>query len=391
MCNYMKIIQRDTLNLEMNAACDIKFTYTAMHGVGYSFMIQAFRAANFKPFIVVEEQKDPDPEFSTVKFPNPEEGKSALNLAIETADKNSSTVILANDPDADRMAVAEKQSDGEQGWHIFNGNELGSLLGWWCWHSYRERNPGEDLNNLYMMSSTVSSKLIKTMASIEGFQFFETLTGFKWMGNKTAELQKEGKKVIFAFEEAIGFMCFTAVLDKDGISAAVRAAEMVSYLSTKGMTLMDKLQDLYSTYGFHISNNSYFLCYEQPVIEHIFERLRNFSGSADTYPTSLLDGKYEIETVRDLTTGFDSSQPDNKAVLPVSKSNQMITFTFKNGLVATLRTSGTEPKVKYYTELCASPAEKNVEVVKATLEEMVAAIVEEFLQPEENGLIARSN
>ncbi|PSN50266.1 Phosphoglucomutase-2 [Blattella germanica] len=159
----------------------------------------------------------------------------------------------------------------------------------------------------------------------------ETLTGFKWMGNKTEELQKEGKNVLFAFEEAIGFMCYMSVLDKDGISAAIR------------------------------------------------------------YPTSLMDGKYEIVSVRDLTTGYDSSQPDHKAILPVSKSSQMITFTFSNGLVTTLRTSGTEPKIKYYTELCASPTEKDLKVIQATLDEMVGAIVEEFLQPEENGLIPKSN
>jgi len=387
---YMKTLGQDVLQQKLNQECHINFTYTAMHGVGYLYMEEAFRTAKFKPFIVVEEQRDPDPEFPTVKFPNPEEGKSALDLSIDTAEKNNSTIILANDPDADRLAVAEKQSKRDNGWYIFSGNELGALLGWWSWYSFRQANPHEDPSQLHMMASTVSSKFLKTMADVEGFSFTETLTGFKWMGSKTVELQAQGKRVLFAYEEAIGFMCGMAVLDKDGISAGIRVAEMAAFLSSNGMSLRDKLDELYSTYGYHISDNSYFLCYEQPVIKRLFERLRTFSGQPNTYPESLLNGKYEVKFVRDLTSGYDSSQPDQKAILPVSHSSQMITFTFKNGLVATLRTSGTEPKIKYYTELCASPAERSLDVLQDTLNEMVQAIISEFLQPDKNGLQARS-
>jgi len=108
------------------------------------------------------------------------------------------------------------------------------------------------------------------------------------------------------------------------------------------------------------------------------------------YPTSILGGKYPITSVRDLTTGYDNTKPGNKAILPVSKSSQMITFTFKNGLVTTLRSSGTEPKLKYYNELCASPDQKDLKELRNILDEMVSAIVEEFLQPQANKLIARS-
>lgn len=388
---YMKTLGQDVEQQKLNQECSINFTYTAMHGVGYLYMEEAFRTAKFKPFVVVEEQRDPDPEFPTVKFPNPEEGESVLNLSKKTAENNNSTVILANDPDADRLAVAEKQSKQDNEWHIFSGDELGALLGWWSWYSFRQANPDEDPSQLHMMASTVSSKFLKTMADTEGFIFTETLTGFKWMGSKTAELQAQGKRVLFAYEEAIGFMCGTAVLDKDGISAGIRVAEMAAFLSSIGMSLRDKLDELFSKYGYHISNNSYFLCYEQPVIKNLFERLRTFTGQPNTYPESLLNGKYEVKFVRDLMTpGYDSSQPDQKAILPVSRSSQMITFTFENGLVATLRTSGTEPKIKYYAELCARPTETNLEVLQGTLNEMVEAIISEFLQPDKNGLQARN-
>nr|CAD7195878.1 unnamed protein product [Timema douglasi] len=398
---YFDLLRGTVVYPMVNVRSPLKFTYTAMHGVGYPYMKEAFNVVHLQPFLTVSEQRDPDPEFPTVKFPNPEEGKSALDLAIKTADTGGSTVILANDPDADRLAVAEKNVEmgltvhacavsvrRNKSWKVFTGNELGALLGWWSLHCFKNKTKA-DLDNVYMLASTVSSKILKSMAAVEGFNFTETLTGFKWMGNETVNLLSQGKTVLFAFEEAIGFMYGTAVLDKDGISAGAKMAELACYLQDIGMTLSDKLADIYKTYGHHISENSYYFCYNQEVIKQIFDRLRTFAGTANTYPTSILKGKYRITSVRDLTTGYDSSQHDKKAILPTSKSSQMITFAFNNGLVVTLRTSGTEPKIKYYTELCAAPEEQNVDHLREVLKEMVDAIVEDFLQPEKNNLTAR--
>ncbi|KZC10948.1 Glucose 1,6-bisphosphate synthase [Dufourea novaeangliae] len=389
MQSYFHALKQTVLYPELNRNTILKFTYTPMHGVGYEYMTAAFNAANLKPFIIVEEQKLPDPEFPTVKFPNPEEGKSALDLSIKVANENSSSIIIANDPDADRLACATKMENGE--WYIFTGNELGALLGWWMMHKYQVQHPDTDFSNVYMLASTVSSKILASMAKQEGFNFEETLTGFKWMGNRTVELKKTGKEVIFAYEEAIGFMCGCTVLDKDGINAGMQVAELSAYLETIGFTLNEKLNEIYAQYGYHISKNSYWICHEPDIIKKIFERLRNYAGEPNTYPTGILNRKYSITSVRDLTTGYDNMKPENKAILPVSKSSQMITFSFKNGLVITLRTSGTEPKIKYYSELCASPEEKDLKVLSNTLDEMVSAVVTEFLQPEINGLIPRTS
>ncbi|KAL1139480.1 hypothetical protein AAG570_006464, partial [Ranatra chinensis] len=356
MESYYNFISERIIDSGANAKFPVTITYTPMHGVGYPYVVEAFRVAGFKELVPVKEQVDPDPEFSTVKFPNPEEGKSALDLSMKAANECCSTLILANDPDADRLAVAEKMIGGD--WKVFTGNELGALLGWWEIYTYKQSNPNADLSKVYVISSTVSSKIVESIAKVEEVQFEETLTGFKWMGNKSYELIQQGCKVLFAFEEAIGFMCGTAVLDKDGVSAAVRVAELASYLfaTTGNPSLINKLEEIYLKYGYHISNNSYFICHHPEVIKRIFERLRNFKGELNTYPGSIMEGKHRVTWVRDLTTGFDSSKPDKKATLPVSKSSQMVTFGFDNGLVATLRTSGTEPKIKYYTELCASPS-----------------------------------
>ncbi|KAH8277942.1 hypothetical protein KR018_010598 [Drosophila ironensis] len=372
--------------LDFNGRCPIKFTYTAVHGVGHQFVKCGFSRANLAPFVSVSEQQEPDPEFPTTPMPNPEEGKTCLDLAIQTAQKNNCKIILANDPDADRLAVAEVREDGT--FKLFSGNELGALLGWWSLEAYKETNNDCDISNCVMIASTVSSKILKSMAAIEGFQFFETLTGFKWIANKAYDEEQAGKNVLFCFEEAIGFMVGTNVLDKDGISAAVQVATMACYLNCrKCMTLQEKLRDIYETYGFHTSVCSYLICKNPPIIQQIFERIRTWDeGKADTYPPSILKGEYEIEHVRDLTTGYDSSTSDKKATLPTSSSSEMITFTFKNGAVITLRTSGTEPKLKYYAEMCGKPEAKNWAKLSCTLQTMVDAVVEELYEPKKNCL-----
>ncbi|CAL4067338.1 unnamed protein product, partial [Meganyctiphanes norvegica] len=363
------------------------FSAAECHCFPNSWTVGVFKL-DFSPLIPVKEQMDPDPEFPTVKFPNPEEGKSALDLSFKTANENDSTVILANDPDADRLAVAEKLPDGN--WKVFTGNEEGAVLGWWAWYRSRKLTPNLDPDQCYMIASTVSSKILGAIAKKEGFHFVETLTGFKWMGNKADELLCQGKTVLFAFEEAIGYMNGSEVLDKDGVSAAMRLAEMAADLQTQGKSLVQQLHHIYETYGYHVSCNSYFICKDQEIINAMFDRIRNFNGPK-AYPTSVCDGKYTINSVRDLTTGYDSSQKDQRAILPVDPSSQMITFSFDNGCVLTLRTSGTEPKIKYYSEMCAKPEQKDWDGLEKELEELVSGVVENLMQPERNSLIPKAD
>jgi len=371
---------------EMNACLNNSVVYTAMHGVGFPYVEQAWTAAGFPSdkLLIVEEQKDPDPEFSTVDFPNPEEGASALDLSFQKADKYGAKYILANDPDADRLGVAQKVSDG---WRILNGNEIGALLGWWLLKCFKAKSPNTPLSQVHFLASTVSSKILNTFAKKEGLNFTETLTGFKHMGNQTHKLIKSGETVLFAYEEAIGFMCGTEVLDKDGVSAVAVIGELIAFLEGESLDLVGQLEKIYREYGYHVTLNSYYLCYDPEVTNRIFDRIRNIDNTFDPgYPSTLCSGKYKISAVRDLTTGYDSTKEDQKAILPVSKSSHMITFWLENGVVITLRTSGTEPKIKYYTEYCASPENQDWEGVKLELKEIVEKMVEELLQPEQNNL-----
>jgi len=331
--------------------------------------------------LIVDEQKDPDPEFSTVDFPNPEEGASALDLSFQKADNCGAKYILANDPDADRLGVAQKVNNA---WKILNGNEIGALLGWWLLRCFKLQSPEYPLQKVHFLASTVSSKILNTIAKKEGINFTETLTGFKHMGNQSDKLLKLDEIVLFAYEEAIGFMCGTEVLDKDGVSAVAVIGELIAYLETKNMDLTDQLEEIYRTYGYHYTLNSYYLCYDPAVTNKIFARIRNFEQ--ETYPTTLCGGRYKVVGVRDLTTGYDDTKPDMKATLPVSKSSHMITFWLDNGVVITLRTSGTEPKIKYYTEYCASPENDDWTAVEEELAEIVKQMVEELFQPELNNL-----
>ncbi|XP_076590755.1 glucose 1,6-bisphosphate synthase [Chaetodon auriga] len=382
---YMEELTSLCFHRDLNKSCPLKFVHSSFHGVGHVFVQQAFHAFGFTPPIPVPEQKDPDPNFSSVRCPNPEEGESVLELSLLLAKKENAQIVLATDPDADRLAVAEK-SDG-CGWKVFTGNELAALLGWWMFFNWKEAHPDPaDCQKVYMLATTVSSKILQAFARIEGFCFEETLPGFKWIGNRIHELSKTGSTVIFSFEESIGFLCGSLVPEKDGVSAAVVVAEMAAYLHNKDLSLNQQLHNIYQTYGYHVSKTSYVVCNDPPTIQKIFNRIRNFEGEG-SYPKTC--GGVQIVHVRDVTTGYDSSQPDLRSVLPVTKSSHMITFTLQNGVVATLRTSGTEPKIKYYTEYCASPGSSEVSRLEEELRKVTAAVLDEFLEPERNNLIRR--
>ncbi|XP_016327322.1 glucose 1,6-bisphosphate synthase-like isoform X3 [Sinocyclocheilus anshuiensis] len=362
---YMEELNTICFHRELNAKSPLKFVHSSFHGVGHNYVQRAFQQFGFPPPIPVPEQKETDPDFSTVSCPNPEEGESVLELSLRLAEREEAHIVVATDPDADRLAVAER--NGNFGWKVFTGNELAALLGWWMLFNWKEAHPDPaDTETVYMLATTVSSKILKAFARIEGFHFEETLPGFKWIGKRIHELTKTGKEVIFSFEESIGFLCGNMVLDKDGVSTATVVAEMAAYLHTKNLSLNKQLINIY---------------------EIIFSRLRNFGGPGD-YPE--LCGDYCITHIRDVTTGYDSSQPDKKCVLPLSKNSQMVTFTFQNGVVATLRTSGTEPKIKYYSEFCAVPGERDISSLEEELRKVTTALVEEFLEPDKNNLLRRS-
>lgn len=307
-------------------------------------------------------------------------------MAMKKAEEEHVTVVLANDIDVDRLGLAEMDPKGR--WKIFNGNELGALLGWWALESYKTRVSKPDVANCVMISSIVSSRILAAMARAEGFIHVETLVGFKWMAGKALELQGLGRTVLFAFEQPIGYMFSTKVPDKDGISAACQLATMGSYLrSTRKMTLIEKLREIYETYGYHATIYSNLSYEDEGQLDIIFGRLRAFDDNLPgTYPQCILNGEFEVTYVRDLTIGVDTSFADRKPRLPITSNKHCLTFGFNNGMTITFRASGSEQKLRYYAELFCLPEERKWEELDETLKRMTEAVINEFISPEENGL-----
>lgn len=389
---YMEtIISLSPEVLEENKKAAIDVVYSAMHGVGYEYVLKAFATANLKPPISVKEQQDPNPDFPTVTFPNPEE-LECLKLSIQLAEEKKVKLVLVNDPDADRLAVAE-YDDSTKSWHIFTGNEMGALLGWWLLEQYHAQVNHMPESEVYIMASIVSSKMLRAIVKGRG-EFVETLTGFKWMGNTTLLLAQQNKMPLFAFEEAIGYMCDHRVPEKDGVSAAVQVASLASHLYLTGSSVLKQLHALYAEFGYHVTHNNYYICHEPAIIQKIFRRIRNYTGPGE-YPKKV--GSCEIVSINDFTAGVKIPENVNREahlnVLGTGldqdyTSGEMIIFRCSNGLTVTIRTSGTEPKLKYYSELvCEAPTWSEQESINAKLQVIVKEFVEELLQPKENCLL----
>lgn len=387
---YFANLSKLSLYRSLNAESMVKFVNTSMHGVSNPFVTRGFELFGLPPFVAVEEQRDPDPDFPTVPFPNPEE-KGALDLAIRTAEREGAQYVLAQDPDSDRFAAAEKGPDGK--WIVFTGDQLGALFASRELAIYKQS--GKPLEKLAMVASTVSSKMIEAMAHAEGFKFVECLTGFKFIGNTALTLVEQGFEVPFGYEEAIGYMFGPQIRDKDGVAATVSFAELVTSLQREGETASSYISKLYERYGYFKTSNSYFVCDDPSKINDIFARIRSYptasSGNAATssthsdatYPSKIAG--LTVTSIVDLTTGYDSTNaPSFKPRLPLS-SGHMIQFRAGNDevkIVLTTRTSGTEPKIKYYLEGSGRDRAK----VEAILPKVVEELGRDWMEAEKHSL-----
>ncbi|KAI9723626.1 MAG: hypothetical protein M1812_000926 [Candelaria pacifica] len=313
-----------------------EFVYTPLHGVGLPYMSLVLqRLGLLDGMITVDEQASPDPNFPTVEFPNPEED-GALKLAVAIATHHNVKLIIANDPDADRFAAAENVAGV---WHQFTGDQLGVLFA----YEILSRYPAEsDRLQLAMLTSTVSTSMLQSMAKHDGFHVEETLTGFKWLGNIALQLIEKGFNAPYAFEEAIGYMFSDVVYDKDGVAAgAIFLTAATKWMTQEKLTPWGKLQQLYEKYGYFENANTSIRLSGREEIDASFERIRSLGTP---YPTALKSRK--VLRWRDLTEGFDSETPDNVPALPVSKDTQMITCELEDQVRFTIRSSGTELKIK---------------------------------------------
>ncbi|WP_285250370.1 phospho-sugar mutase [Pseudarthrobacter sp. fls2-241-R2A-168] len=308
-------------------ARDLRIVLTPMHGVGGETALAVLNAAGFNDVTLVAEQAQPDPDFPTVSFPNPEE-PGALDLALETAGRLDADIVVANDPDADRAAVAAKDPD-TGAWRMLRGDEVGALLG--AHVAARLAAAGESAGGSaagsegVFANSIVSSRLLARIAAAAGYAHEETLTGFKWISRVPG--------LLYGYEEALGYcVAPDLVKDKDGISAAVLIAELAAAAKADGKTVFDTLDELYLQHGLHASDQLSIRVADLGLLDAMMNRLRV------SPPESF--GSSAVEVFTDLAEGSGQLPPTDGLLYLTRDLTRVI-----------IRPSGTEPKLKCYLEV----------------------------------------
>lgn len=308
---------------------DIKIVYTPLHGAGNKPVRRVLKELGFENVIVVPEQELPDPNFSTVKYPNPEERES-LMLAIELAQEVDADVVIGTDPDCDRVGVVVRDSNGE--YVVLTGNQVGVLLVDYYLEALKSKDRLPE--NGIIIKTIVTSDLGGEIAKYYGVESVDTLTGFKFICSKMKEYEESGKgKFIFGYEESYGYLAGDFVRDKDGVIATMLVCEMVAYYKSRDMTLYDALEDIWSRFGYY----------------------------RDELKPIVLKGKEGMEKITDIMDGLRNNPPLEiagvkvKAVedylldeeLNLPKSN-VLKYKLVDGSWFAIRPSGTEPKLKIY-------------------------------------------
>ena len=335
---YLKQVAQLTLSPDSIARnADIRIVYTPIHGTGIMLVPEALKRAGFKNVFTVKEQCVTDGNFPTVVSPNPEE-PSALKLALELADKERADLVLATDPDADRIGIAVRNDKGEM--VLLNGNQTGSLLTYYLLRRWKEL--GRITGTQYIVKTVVTSDLFARIAESFGVEYYNVLTGFKFIASVIRE--NEGKKqYIGGGEESYGYLIGDFVRDKDAVSSSVMIAEAMAWAKDNGMSLYDMLIDIYVKYGYFKESLVSIVKEGKEGAEAIKAMMHDFRINP---PRSIAGSKviriadYERRKEQDLVTG------ETKAIdLPVSDVLQFVT---EDQTVVSMRPSGTEPKIKFY-------------------------------------------
>jgi phosphomannomutase len=299
-------------------ASELKITYTPLHGVGGKVMTSLFERAGYRHVSIVDAQFRPDGTFPTLPFPNPEEA-GALDLATATANENDARLVLANDPDADRLGVAVKHEDQ---WRVLRGDEIGWLL---ASSLLRDCGSGD-----VVATTIVSSALLGEMANASGVHFVETLTGFKWIA------RADGQRVLrFGYEEALGYAVDPLVGDKDGLSAALALCALAHELGQRGLTLLDRLDELETTYGVHAGAQLSLRASGPDGAQRMQEAVARLR---DNPPESVAGLK--VTSFVDLAHGYEGLPPTEGLRFELAASGRVV-----------VRPSGTEAKLKVYIEV----------------------------------------
>ncbi|MDS1862378.1 phospho-sugar mutase [Vibrio vulnificus] len=316
--------------LRSGHAVDISIAYTAMHGVGAEMAETLLADAGFTHVLSVPEQREPDGTFPTVNFPNPEEA-GAMDMVMDLAKTVDAEIACANDPDADRFAVAVRKPDGN--YQMLTGDQVGALFADYLLSSV-------DASKQLVGNTIVSSRLLADIAKQHGAHYYQTLTGFKWLTNVAMAQQSDDKQFLFAYEEALGYTVGNKVWDKDGLSALVAFAQLTAQLKENGLTLWDKLEQLYRQHGFYFNaQRSIALSPDSPPIG---DQLR-------AKPPKTIAGQ-KVTVIEDLKASLRYVTNGVTEAINLPASDVLI-YHLEDRSRVIVRPSGTEPKLKCYYEV----------------------------------------
>ena len=315
----------------------LNIVYTPLHGSGNVPVRRVLKEIGLTNVAIVKEQEMPDPNFSTIKVPNPED-PSAYDLAFRKAEEVGASVIFATDPDCDRLGVAVKDGNGE--WHLLSGNQIGCVLLHYILSS-REK-AGTLPADGAAVKSIVSTSLANRICEKYGIAIFETLTGFKFIGEKIQQFMDKGDHTfLFGFEESYGFLSSTFVRDKDGVNASLLISEVACACMAEGITLYDRVQQIFREYGYYIEN---VVSTTLPGKDGLSRMKEIMSGLRQNPPSEIAGLK--VTAVRDYLKGIRTENGVEKPTgLPVS---DVLYFELEKGCWVCVRPSGTEPKIKLY-------------------------------------------
>lgn len=326
------------LSVRSDGDRSLRIVYTPLHGVGNRLVRKALDQIGFKNVTSVPEQAEPDGAFPTVAFPNPEE-KGAMDLAFALAKKEGADLVLANDPDVDRLAVAVRREDGE--YVQLTGNQVGVLLGHYL---LTEGRPAND--RCVVLASCVSTPMLGAIAAALGVHYEETLTGFKWIANRAMDIERStGARFLFGFEEALGYTVGPLVRDKDGIGAAALLAELAAVRKAEGKTLLDELAAITRKYGLYMSGQRSFTLRGVDGLGKIAAIMASLRQSP---PAEI--GGVRVVAWRDFEARTRTTRDGQVEPLVLPASNVLV-YELEGGSRIIARPSGTEPKIKFYFDV----------------------------------------
>ncbi|WP_197901536.1 phospho-sugar mutase [Rhodocytophaga rosea] len=347
---------------------DLKIVFTPIHGTGITLVPQVLKKMGFTNVHVVEAQATPDGNFPTVIYPNPEE-KEALSLALQQAEKLDADLVMATDPDADRVGIAVKNHHGK--FQLMNGNQTGSLLIYYMLRAWKES--GKITGKEYVVKTIVTTDLIDKMAASFGVECFNTLTGFKYIAGIMRDLEGK-KKFIAGGEESYGYLVGDFVRDKDAITSCAMIAELVAYAKDKGISLFDMLMEVYMQYGFYYETLVSLTKKGMTGAQEIKQMMVNLRNN----PPKTINGS-PLLYLKDYENRMETHVPTGKTTPMNFDKSDVLQFITEDGSKISARPSGTEPKIKFYFSVNAPLKRKeDFDQVAVQLQEKVKAIVEEM-------------